>query len=92
MSREYQLSLSKSVRMILHENAERISNSTTASAYLDLLFTNASEIGWVFGLAMPFGWILLLILLIMVTFSLPCVRRNRFFEVTNFCLFKNIFH
>ena len=38
--------------------------------------------GWVYGTAGVTGVLLLIILVIMVLCSLPCVRRNGYFEVT----------
>lgn len=49
--------------------------------YGELLFTTKSKIGWVGGTAMPTGWALLVILLVLEFFSLPCIRRRGYFEV-----------
>lgn len=44
-------------------------------------FTTHHNIGWVGGMASITGWILLAVLTIMVSCSLPCVRRSGRFEV-----------
>jgi hypothetical protein len=50
-------------------------------SYAELLFTTRSNIGWVFGTAMPTGWALVLVLLVMVIFSMPCVRKKGYFKL-----------
>jgi hypothetical protein len=49
--------------------------------YFQLLFTTKSGLGWVNGSAMPTGWALIIVLLIIVIFSMPCIRRNGYFQL-----------
>jgi len=58
-------------------------NMTLGASYAELLFTTKSNIGWVFGTAMPTGWILLIILIVIEIFAMPCIRKKGFFQVYN---------
>jgi hypothetical protein len=68
------------------------SNANVAVSYTDLLFTTKSNIGWVFGTAMPTGWILLFILLVMVFFSMPFIRKKGLFQVFYLTHWLHIFY
>jgi hypothetical protein len=57
-------------------------------SYAELLFSTKSKIGWIFSSAMPTGWILLAILLVIVIFALPCFRQKGFFEVCDLFCFR----
>jgi hypothetical protein len=59
-------------------------NITLGASYAELLFTTKSNIGWVFGTAMPTGWILLIILFVIEIFAMPCIRKKGFFQVNTF--------
>ncbi|KAH6921619.1 hypothetical protein HPB50_003609 [Hyalomma asiaticum] len=48
------------------------------------LFTTHHDIGWVGGTASITGWVLLVVLMVMVVCSLPCLRRSGRFEVFYF--------
>lgn len=56
-------------------------NRPHAPSYAELLFTTKSGIGWVGQAAMPTGWVLLVVLGIMLTFSLPFIRKKGHFQV-----------
>ena len=62
-------------------------NITLGASYAELLFTTKSNIGWVFGTAMPTGWILLIILFVIEIFAMPCIRKKGFFQVNTFFWF-----
>ena len=47
----------------------------------EFIFWTASRVGWVGAGASPTGWILVLVLIIMITFAMPFVRRNGYFQV-----------
>ncbi|CAF0745978.1 unnamed protein product [Brachionus calyciflorus] len=55
--------------------------STPGATFVELLFTNKSGIGWIKALAMPTGWALWVVLLIIEIFSLPCIRKKGYFQV-----------
>lgn len=60
-----------------------LSNSSNiAPTFAELLFTRKSNIGWVWALAMPTGWALLVVLIVMTLFALPCIRKNGYFQVS----------
>ena len=48
----------------------------------EIMFTTKSKVGWVGGTAMPTGWALLVVLVVMIIFSLPCIRKRGHFEVS----------
>ncbi|CAF1087428.1 unnamed protein product [Brachionus calyciflorus] len=54
---------------------------TSDATFVELLFTTKSGIGWIKGLAMPTGWALWGVLLIIEIFSLPCIRKKGYFQV-----------
>lgn len=60
--------------------------------YIDLLFTTKSNIGWIFATAMPTGWILIVILLVMVFFSMPFIRKKGLFQVFYLTHWLHIFY
>lgn len=66
---------------ILFNNSSPLLNKTKTIPYGRLLFLRDSNIGWLWALAMPTGWVLLFILTIMIIFALPCIRRKGLFEV-----------
>lgn len=47
----------------------------------EVIFGTASRVGWVGNGASPTGWILVIVLAIMITFAMPFVRRNGYFQV-----------
>jgi hypothetical protein len=57
------------------------SSQFNLSFYLELVFGTKSNFGWILKIAMPTGWILLLILTIMIICSLPFIRRKGHFQV-----------
>ena len=64
----------------------KYSSSTTLTpinppTYAELLFTTKSNVGWVAGTAMPTGWVLFFILIIIELFSMPFIRQKGFFQV-----------
>jgi len=66
------------------EDDDKSSNKTQNSSigsYSELLFTTKSNIGWIAGLAVPTGWVILVILFILSAFSLPVIRRKGYFQV-----------
>ena len=64
-------------------NAKSDSNSSIElfGSYVELLFTTKSNIGWVFSTAIPTGWVLLIIMVIIIIFALPVFRNKGYFEV-----------
>ena len=56
-------------------------------SFADLLFTTKSGIGWVGAAAMPTGWALVSILVVMIFFSLPFIRKKGHFEVFVYIFF-----
>lgn len=55
-----------------------------AASYVELMFTRKSNIGWIWALAMPTGWALLVILLVIIIFALPCIRKNGYFQLFHY--------
>jgi hypothetical protein len=68
------------------EANETLSKEESAS-YAELMFTTKSNIGWIYGTAMPTGWVLLIVLAIIEIFSMPFIRRNGYFQVNLEILF-----
>lgn len=70
-------------------------NVTVYHSYASLLFTTSSNFGWFFKAAVPTGWVLLLLLVIMEIFSTRFIRRRGHFNVNEFLCFissLDIFH
>lgn len=79
---------SRAINKTLNQVLDKTSNGslTLLGSYAELLFTTKSKIGWVYSTAMPTGWVLLVILLIIVMFALPCFRQKGCFEVCDLFL------
>lgn len=52
--------------------------------YLKLLFTTESNNGWFYKSAIPTGWIVLVLMLAINCFTIPCVRHSILYEVAKF--------
>ncbi len=59
--------------------------------YGEVLFGTALGLGLAGPIAMPTGWILLLILCVMVFFAMPFIRRKGYFQVKLHPFFFNLF-
>lgn len=66
--------------------------AAAAPSYVELLFTTKSNIGWILAAAMPTGWFLILILVIMVFFSMPFIRKRGLFQVFYLTHWLHIFY
>jgi hypothetical protein len=58
--------------------------NTTAQAslpFVELLFTTKSGYGWIYQLAMPTGWLILALMILVDIFSLSYFRKKGYFEV-----------
>ena len=66
---------------------EEKSNSTDdeipkpSGTFAELLFTTKSGVGWVGSAAMPTGWALILVFIIILIFALPYFRKKGHFQV-----------
>ena len=69
-----------------------IGPSEPTPTYVELLFTTKSKIGWIWAAAMPTGWLLILILVIMVFFSMPFIRKRGLFQVFYLTHWLHIFY
>lgn len=69
-----------------------IGPSEPAPTYVELLFTTKSKIGWIWSAAMPTGWLLILVLVIMVFFSMPFIRKRGLFQVFYLTHWLHIFY
>ena len=49
--------------------------------FIELLFTRKSKIGWFYNAAMPTGWAIIILMIIMDGFSLPFCRKKGYFQV-----------
>ena len=56
------------------------------SLFVQSLFTKKKSITWFYGYAYSTGWVILILMLLIDIFTLPQIRRRRYFEV---CLKKN---
>ncbi len=52
--------------------------------FVELLFTRKSNIGWFYKAAMPTGWTIFFLMIIMDCFSLPFCRKNGYFQVNKY--------
>ena len=58
-----------------------LNKSESIFTYAELLFTRKSGVGWAWAISMPTGWALLAVLIIIVLFALPCIRKKGYFQV-----------
>jgi len=61
-----------------------LNSSEPVFTFAELLFTNKSGVGWAWAISMPTGWALLFILVIIVIFALPCIRKKGYFQIFYF--------
>ena len=72
---------------IISGNSTKPARTGGLGKYAELLFLTKSKIGWVGEAAMPTGWITLLILIVMATFSMPFIRKKGHFQVKTIILY-----
>ncbi|KAI3387966.1 hypothetical protein SNEBB_006809 [Seison nebaliae] len=56
-------------------------NYTVGDLVLRCFFNPGAKVGWLWGLAPLTGWLLLIIIIIIIGFAMPCVRRSGKFQV-----------
>ena len=59
--------------------------------YSEFLFTKKSNIGWVDGTAIPTGWIIFILMIILEFFSIPFFRKRGYFQVRAFIISRRTF-